>query len=331
MRGFENTPISQLALAITLLSTFFVGNSIQHLSFDTNRIVNNGEYYRLLTSHIFFTSVPQSIIAAILMHQFRQFERQMGSRKFATCLLVVLVLSTILELFLIQAFSLAWPASPDSVYIPAVGPYYYIFALLPMYYQYVPALYPRRYAFCGIKALTLTVSEKTFTYALLLEVLLESRSASLISGGAGLLAGSLYMVDALLLNKIRFPRMVEDAIAGVGSFFVSIFPSSEPTGAGAGAGAGVGFGGRAGAGAGAGRGGEAQGEAGRFGGGAGFAEAYGAAGWGGGGGGGAAAPPPRDAVEALVSMGFEEAAVVAALQSTGNNRDAAANLLLSRM
>lgn len=55
----------------------------------------------------------------------------------------------------------------------------------------------------------MTLSEKTWIYALCLQLLLSDGLSSVASGLSGLLAGYLYMSDDVKLQNFRLPSVVE--------------------------------------------------------------------------------------------------------------------------
>lgn len=89
----------------------------------------NGEFWRLVTSQIVFRSKAQAVVGLILLYTCRQFERQMGSRKFGAFLVFSLVASLLSLLGVIVV-----AASLGVNLVPSSGPYFLIFALVALYY-----------------------------------------------------------------------------------------------------------------------------------------------------------------------------------------------------
>lgn len=50
---------------------------------DLNSILFNMQFWRLITSHLFFTSPGELLFGTLLIYYFRLLERQMGTEKFA--------------------------------------------------------------------------------------------------------------------------------------------------------------------------------------------------------------------------------------------------------
>ncbi len=95
---------------------------------DVERVLQ-GEVWRLATSQIIFRNKAQAIVGLILLYTCRQFERQMGSRKFGAFLLFSLTTSILSLLGLIVIF-----ASVGYNLVPSSGPYFLIFSLVAFYY-----------------------------------------------------------------------------------------------------------------------------------------------------------------------------------------------------
>lgn len=94
-----------------------------------------GELWRLFTSTLIFENTSEALVGLILLYTCRQFERQMGSKKFAAFICFSFLLSSFITVALLTL------AAMVGVYIkPAPGPYYIIFALLTFYYcEYLSA------------------------------------------------------------------------------------------------------------------------------------------------------------------------------------------------
>lgn len=96
---------------------------------DVDRLLA-GELWRLLTGHLIFPSTSQALFAVILFYSYRHFERQMGSRKYAAFLVFSWIVSSLLIL--------AVAATAQSIgisFVPASGPYFFVFAQLAFYYR----------------------------------------------------------------------------------------------------------------------------------------------------------------------------------------------------
>jgi len=278
--------------------------------------------------------MAQTIVGLLILYACRLFERQLGVRKFGAFFCF--------SLFVSIAFQVCLAVISDGLgvhFVPASGPYFLIFALLFLYYAHIPKTVLPNFTFLGFIA----ISEKSWIYLLALQLLFSNGLSSVSAAVGGLLAGALYEQDGFNIQSWRLPTAIENTCALFGRLVALLVPSRTPTG-----GIGVGAGVSAGAGAtGTGaqilnRGGDARSGA-LFrrggGGGGGFASNPGAA-WTadaqqgmdayGGFGRPLPDPPSEEAIASLTGLGFERSAVLQALQTTDNNLEAAANLLLSR-
>lgn len=85
--------------------------------------------WRIATSFLVFQNGAQTIVGLILLYTCRQFERQMGSKKFGAFLVISLVISTLLSI------ALAVVAASIGFYlVPSSGPFPLVFALMTYYF-----------------------------------------------------------------------------------------------------------------------------------------------------------------------------------------------------
>lgn len=125
--GFENTPIIQLISANILLFGWFFSSS-QIISLELFKL-GEGQLWRLLSSQFVFENLAQTVVGLILLYTFRQFERQMGTKKFSFFVFFSFIVS-LFNLITVEILVL----SVDMVFIPASGPYFLIYSLLAIYY-----------------------------------------------------------------------------------------------------------------------------------------------------------------------------------------------------
>eukprot|EP00602_Paraphysomonas_sp_CaronLab_P003754 CAMPEP_0185034908 /NCGR_PEP_ID=MMETSP1103-20130426/25333_1 /TAXON_ID=36769 /ORGANISM="Paraphysomonas bandaiensis, Strain Caron Lab Isolate" /LENGTH=234 /DNA_ID=CAMNT_0027571753 /DNA_START=224 /DNA_END=928 /DNA_ORIENTATION=- len=130
----------------------------------------------------------------------RQFERQLGTRKFGSFVAVSYAIATLSQLAVVTT------ASSMGISISmAPGPYFFIYSLLALYHRHVPKLHPSRHSLLG----GFRFSEKTWTYLFALQLLLGDGIGSVCAGGSGLAAGYLYLSNILCLQSFRMPRFIE--------------------------------------------------------------------------------------------------------------------------
>ena len=123
----ENAPITLILTAAILIESLTLGSS-SVVSLDLSGLYR-WEIWRLFSSQCVFSNMAQTFIGLLLIYICRQFERQLGSRKFGA-----FVFLSFLSSLLIQ-FSIISIANVSSInYIPAHGPFFLIFSLLPLFY-----------------------------------------------------------------------------------------------------------------------------------------------------------------------------------------------------
>ncbi|KAL4436662.1 hypothetical protein ABPG75_003801 [Micractinium tetrahymenae] len=252
-----------------------------------------------LFTHAFaFRNPGELLFGASLLYFYRLFERQWGSAKYGSFVATTCGLAYALEAA--AGAALALPA--------AQGPFPLLFAnLAANFVLLVPPTH--RFTVFGLK-----MTDKAFIYLASIQMLFAAPPATALAGGCGLLAGLLYRLNFLGLQRLRLPAAVVDLFSStVGRVLAApaqpqqVFVTPTPAQL------------------------QAQQAAAAAGGGfAPYAGRPGQAVQRGGGGGAAAAAvePSPEAVQQLVAMGFDEQQARGALQQTGNNVEAALQYLL---
>lgn len=301
--GFENSPLTKYLCGSVFILTIVFGNVNQKesdlVSLDLHGLYR-GELWRLFVSPFCFRSMPQLVVGIMLMYTLRQFERQLGPRKFGSLVFLGLILSVLLHFAAIAiAFSCGYHI------VPSPGPFFFIYALLPLFYKYIPRLHPLRVGLLGV-----FFSEKSWTYLLATQLAMSEGAASLTPSLAALLVGYLYCFDnnSLGLQAFRVPSYVERPFVATHTFisgFVQLpglttATNRRPRAAGAN-------------------------NPGRMG----MGPALGQNMFPPQGANMGASPPSEESVSALINLGFERGAATRALSMCGNNLEMAANLLLS--
>lgn len=137
-------------------------------------------------------------MGSLLLYGFRVFERQAGTEAYGSRVVFVGVLSALLQLGLGAALR-----EPHGF---ASGPYGVVFAMFVPFCLDVPAT--SRFTFLG-----LALTDKAFTYALGLQLLLLHGRLSALAGLCGLAAGALVRLDVLGLRRLRLPRWFSGLVA----------------------------------------------------------------------------------------------------------------------
>lgn len=196
--GFESAPITQLLTISVLVSGLVFGGASEWIGLDIFSI-GSGQLWRLVTGQLIFENMAQTAVGAMLLYTFRQFERQMGSKKFGGFVVITLLLSTVA---LMTVAVLA--ASIEAVFIPASGPFALIFAALALFYNRIPKMHASEYHVLGVG-----FSEKSWIYLLAAQLLFSAGLRSFLPALSGSIVGYLYDTNYFSLQSFRLPRIVE--------------------------------------------------------------------------------------------------------------------------
>ncbi|KAL3805785.1 hypothetical protein HJC23_007746 [Cyclotella cryptica] len=283
---FLGAPVSK-AIAISTAVIYVIAEMKkwhEAMVFDTTKIFDHAQFYRIFVCNLTFGSMGELLFGlAALCPLMRRFEREMGSKKFSAFIVYSSLISTVLELIF---FNIFFDTERYS------GPYPQIGAVLFLYHNFTPRLYPKFFGVLGFD-----FSEKSLTYGLCAQVILSGGLSTATPTLFGFIAGSL----SVNLSQTELPDFVYVAAGVIGKAFVDEAPAvmmsrsvqraanSRP-----------------------------RAREGRIAAGAIPARQPPRP----------PPPPPEEAIEQLTSMGFEREAVIRALQQTGNNVEAAANRLL---
>eukprot|EP01038_Epipyxis_sp_PR26KG_P016494 gene16494-22514_t len=214
--GYENAPITKVLSVLTAILSIIVSPYSAQLDLPH---LYRGELWRLISGQLIFQSLPQTVVGLILLYTCRQFERQMGIRKFGAFLFFSFLISTSILLAMIVTAS-----SVGYEFIPSCGPYFIIFSLLSFYYWHIPKLHSSQFSVFGME-----FSEKSWIYFLSLQLLLSDGVESIAAALSGFVAGYIYDTDGYGLQNFRLPRRIENFFAVIGRFFTSLFPANNPT------------------------------------------------------------------------------------------------------
>ncbi|KAJ1977407.1 hypothetical protein H4R34_003590 [Dimargaris verticillata] len=193
--GFHNTLVSKCLLFA--LGGGTIASSIlrwkPYLSLILNpHLTRDYQFWRLVTSQLAFANSGELLFGSLLLYQCRVIERHYGSAKFAAFVLLTSVTAKLLELgFLVSGNSIGLNSLPP-------GPYGLIFATLYQFYRIIPSTYKFR-------ILGVSLTDKSYMYLLALQFLALNYPTSLIPALCGILAGILYQTDMGGLKRWRFP------------------------------------------------------------------------------------------------------------------------------
>jgi hypothetical protein len=146
---------------------------------------------RSLLHAIPFQNTGETILAALLVYQFRGIERRMGSRKYGAFMIYASIIGYILQHGVLKYMQRE----------SATGLYPFIFANIVGYYIDVP---PQS----SFSAMGISLSEKSFIYLLAVQLMFALSGRSFIAAMSGILAGTLYYLNFLYGQKWLVPHAV---------------------------------------------------------------------------------------------------------------------------
>ncbi|GFR45426.1 hypothetical protein Agub_g6805, partial [Astrephomene gubernaculifera] len=191
MTGFRHAPVSKGLVLIT------AGASI--LAQATRASRRRQLLPGILAQAFVFRSPAELFFGALVMYYFRILERESGSPKFGAFAATTTGLAAALQ----------WAAGRSGLLrlaAPASGPYGFLFACFVQYFFQVPPA-------SKMSVLGWRLSDKVFLYLIGMQLLLSGGPASLLAGGAGLVAGLAYRGNLLGMKRMRFPAFLTRFLA----------------------------------------------------------------------------------------------------------------------
>lgn len=138
-----------------------------------------------------FQNMGETILAALLMYQFRGLERRMGSRTYGAFMLYSSIVGYALQHGILKYMH--WQS--------ATGLYPFIFANIVGYYLDIPTQSP----FSGMG---IPLSEKSFIYLLAIQLMFAISGKSFVAAMSGILAGVLYFSNFLYGQSLQIPHAI---------------------------------------------------------------------------------------------------------------------------
>ncbi|KAL6059273.1 Rhomboid-like protein 20 [Balamuthia mandrillaris] len=197
LSGFRNAPVSKALLIGTAGASILVSIAGVRSRFVLDNLQENLislQWWRLFTHKFFFSNPGELLLGLILIYYFRLFERQMGSSKFGAFVVLSTFISFLLELSYLVLFGRI-----NSPYIS--GPYGFIFACVVLFYYYVPV--SSSFPFFGV-----TMTDKTLTYLLVIQLMMSNMPLSGVAGLCGLASGLAYCSNTLRLSSFQLPSLL---------------------------------------------------------------------------------------------------------------------------
>lgn len=213
--NWEGAPVTQVLGLVMVIFSLLLRSYHTSMAFDLG-LVLKGEVQRLVCSQLIFENITQTFVGLSLIYVCRQFERQLGSRKFGAFTFLSFFLSIVMTVSMA-----AFTQSMDIEYYPSSGPYTYIFSLLVLFYAHVPKVAPSKYVILG-----LPLSEKTWTYIFGAQLFFNDMEKSAGPSIIGVLIGMLYLGNHFSMQSWRLPSFVEKIFISFGSIFSFMLPAA---------------------------------------------------------------------------------------------------------
>jgi len=201
--GFKDAPVSRTLVFGLVASSILVSVlDVKHyfyIQVDPH-IWKYHQLWRVLIYQLCFTNSTEALFGALVLFQLRVIERIWGSRKFASFILLMYPLTTLIPPILLALFFR--PLSLNKInYLPA-GPTPLIFAILAQYHGAIPHIYRYRIATSAAPPTNepfkgLTFSDKSYVYLFALQLSLSQFPGSLLSAFVGWAAGHAYRNEVL--------------------------------------------------------------------------------------------------------------------------------------
>lgn len=206
---FLGCPITKGVTVISIFS-FIVAEVFdlhRDLSLDMDRLLHDNEIWRVFTCQLAFSTIGEVLFGLLSMVPLmRRFEREMGSKRFGTYLMFVSMISMSWELLLSQIFHNHMRYS---------GPYNLIGASLLLFHIYAPRLHPHFFGILGFD-----FSEKSMTYALVLQTTCSGGISTALPVFCGIVSGFLCSTPVLPIFKWQLPQFIYTFFSIAGAGFV---------------------------------------------------------------------------------------------------------------
>ncbi|KAH0537251.1 hypothetical protein FGG08_005953 [Glutinoglossum americanum] len=210
--GFTSTPTSKLLLTLVVLLSLLASaldvKPLFRVRVDPDLVVH-GQAWRVAVWQACYGNAAEVLFAGMLGYRLRVVERGWGSRKFAGA--QSFILTTLPYTTLLPPLLLACLLRPLSLYtlnaLPS-GPTPLLFAILSQYHALIPPTY--RYVVAA-PPLSLSFSDKSYTYLLAAQLALSQLPGSLIGAAVGWMVGYAWRAEVLVPGEVwrwRVPKWV---------------------------------------------------------------------------------------------------------------------------
>ncbi|KAH6666477.1 UBA domain-containing protein Ucp14 [Plectosphaerella plurivora] len=212
--SFANAPVTRtLVIGLVILSIAASLLDVKHYFYirvDTH-FWRYRQFWRMFTYQLCCTNSSEALFASITLYNMRILEQMWGSRKYASFLVTTAALTAVIPPVLLTVFLRPITRGLFN-YMPA-GPTPLIFAILSQYHALIPHIYSYRVATSAAAPSSnepfsgLTFSDKSYRYALALQLALFQWPGSVLGALVGWVVGHAWRNDLLpaMVTRWRVP------------------------------------------------------------------------------------------------------------------------------
>ncbi|XP_035390656.1 ubiquitin-associated domain-containing protein 2 [Electrophorus electricus] len=195
-RGLYKAPLSKCLLLITSALTLLLTLGLPHYQnlfvYSLQAVRQHKQVWRLVFGRLICLDVKDAFCSALLIYTFRVFERRFGSRKFASFLFGVWVLSGLLDFLLAEVLHFLFELRVDVLPGGLLGP---VFALFVPFFCSVPQVQVTQLLGC------MSITNKSLVYLVGVQ-LLTSSTYMWVVALSGLASGTLYYSEVLGVHRL---------------------------------------------------------------------------------------------------------------------------------
>ncbi|KAM0276280.1 hypothetical protein ACHAQH_006910 [Verticillium albo-atrum] len=211
--SFTNTPVTR-ALVIGLVSSSVFASlfDVKHYFYILvdSHFWQYRQFWRMLSYQLCYTNSSEALFASMALYQLRILEQIWGSRKYASFIVVSGLLTAVIPPVLLTVFLRPLTAGLFN-YMPA-GPTPIIFAILAQYHAIIPHIYRYRVSMSSVPPTGdsftgITLSDKSYKYALALQLAIFQWPGSVLGALVGWIVGHSWRNDFLpgAMTRWRVP------------------------------------------------------------------------------------------------------------------------------
>ncbi|KAK9449201.1 uncharacterized protein V1518DRAFT_417392 [Limtongia smithiae] len=225
--GFKNAPITKLYIIFTIGSSIITSIAgLKHYVILqlVPHIWGWGQWWRLIVWPFVYLNESEVLFASLLMYNLRVIERMLGSRKYASLLLLSYVFTLFLAPLLLIILKLV-PSYSANYLPPGTTPI--IFTVLALYHDMIPSVYKFKispapvsdidpppntsrgfgsFSASTIANYSITLSDKIFVYVLASHLAFAQAPGSMICAVTGWYVGMLWTREVLPFRSWRIPQ-----------------------------------------------------------------------------------------------------------------------------